>query len=159
MSGKYKIQVKWVGISPTLCFFSARKNLNVVLTLHLQTLQTSMLKSSRSHCLEFLEHLPTVQSSHHTAAPHPKMVVVIFSSWGAVDDITSSVYQAATVVRVRSRLIIHVSISFDGFAHERSGDSHVRCCQVASCHTSTVMSCKDTAELLSHGEVAEVREG
>lgn len=87
------------------------------------------------------------------------MVVVVFSKRGAVGDITSSVYQAASVVRVCNRLIIHVSISFDSFAHERSGDSHMHCRQVSSCHTSTVMSCKDTAELLSHGEVAEVREG
>lgn len=68
------------------------------------------------------KHLPAVQSCHHLVALQPKIVVVIFSKWGAVGDVTSSMYQAASVVWVCSRLIIYVSISFDNLAHERSGD-------------------------------------
>lgn len=47
----------------------------------------------------------------------------------------------------------------NGIAHERSGDSHMHCGQVPLYRTSTVMSCKDTADLLSLAEGVEVREG
>lgn len=52
------------------CFPSKRAK--VVLTSHLQTLQTSMLKSSRSHCLEFLLQTPpncSVRSPHSSSPP------------------------------------------------------------------------------------------